>query len=139
MEYKSIEMVKSLLARIVAVALVISVLVGGIAHAEVPTCLQPPLGTRLLDSGIDKSTIAKIAIVDKEARGVAMGHANSDSGGQNNSLCCDNWCPFLFMTPSQSTAPGLKFRSFLRLLPQGSILTAYSKGLERPPKNLFTY
>ena len=136
---KFIEMAKSLVARIFAVALVMSLIAGGLSHAEVPSCLLLPHSARTLDSGIDQLATVKITKMSKELGGAIMGHATKDRGSQNKLQCCDNWCPLLFMTSGQSTASGLIFRSVHALVPQGSLLTAYGKGLERPPKTLFTY
>jgi hypothetical protein len=139
MEYKFTEMAKSLLARIFAVALVISLIAGGLAHAEVPSCLIMSQGTRTLDSGVDQSGTFKIAKVDKEVGGATMSHAANDSGSQSKFQCCDKSCPSLFTNSGASTTSSIGLRRVHVIAPRGSILTARAKGLERPPKTLFTY
>ena len=134
MEYKFTKMAKSLLTKIFAVTLVFSLIAGGLAHAEVPSCLLLPQDASTLDSGIDQSGTIQIAKVNKKIDDAAMSHKTKSGSSQNNFQCCDNWCPLLFTTTSENTASNLKFQGVHVPVPQGSLLSAHGKGLERPPK-----
>jgi hypothetical protein len=128
-------MTKSLLAGLVALALVLSILSTGFAHETATSCLPSSNNTAASDSAATKPTAANAFTLEKVDRFDTSEHRSKGGGDQSQFKCCDNWCPSLFLAMGQISANVADLHDVRGAVPSESLNSAYGGGLERPPKS----